>query len=351
MSDDVFRKLQERLHQMPGSFPPTKSGVEIRLLKKLFAPDEAELFLELTDDPEDPATISARLGGDESELAARLEDMAVRGLVFRVREGDRRRYRALQFLVGIIDAQINRADAELADMIWEYLPQLTMARAAVRTKQMRIIPAAAVVDARTNVQPYNRLREMITDEDLIAVAPCMCRQVADAKGKNCDLPRETCLSFGEYAQYYMDNGVARKITKSELLELLELAEEKGLVINSANVKKVEIVCLCCSCHCNALRAFKILPQTDFIVNVHYQARIDPELCNACGTCLERCTIEAIKEGDETMEINPGKCIGCALCVTACPEEAIELVDKDTVATPFEDNETMMDQVAIQRGLK
>jgi hypothetical protein len=37
MGEDVYRKLQEHLDQRPMEYPATKSGVEIDILKKLFA--------------------------------------------------------------------------------------------------------------------------------------------------------------------------------------------------------------------------------------------------------------------------------------------------------------------------
>jgi len=48
---DVYRKLQEHLNKMPVGFPATQSGVEIRVLKHLFTPKEAEVALHLKFQP------------------------------------------------------------------------------------------------------------------------------------------------------------------------------------------------------------------------------------------------------------------------------------------------------------
>ena len=45
--EDVYRKLQKHLDSMPVGFPATASGVEIRILKQLFTPDEAKIALKL----------------------------------------------------------------------------------------------------------------------------------------------------------------------------------------------------------------------------------------------------------------------------------------------------------------
>jgi ferredoxin len=47
-----------------------------------------------------------------------------------------------------------------------------------------------------------------------------------------------------------------------------------------------------------------------------------DACTACGSCLESCPAEAIKEGDEKYTINPDLCIDCGSCVETCPAEAI-----------------------------
>jgi NAD-dependent dihydropyrimidine dehydrogenase PreA subunit len=42
----------------------------------------------------------------------------------------------------------------------------------------------------------------------------------------------------------------------------------------------------------------------------------------CGSCVETCPAEAIKEGDPQYTIDADLCIDCASCVDACPVEAI-----------------------------
>ncbi|KPL17221.1 MAG: hypothetical protein AMS23_09630 [Bacteroides sp. SM1_62] len=47
---DSCQKLAKRLDQIPNGFPKTGSGVELRLLAKLFTPEEAALALNLNPD-------------------------------------------------------------------------------------------------------------------------------------------------------------------------------------------------------------------------------------------------------------------------------------------------------------
>ena len=40
---NIYTRLREHLDELPGGFPATETGVEIRILKRLFSPPEAEL--------------------------------------------------------------------------------------------------------------------------------------------------------------------------------------------------------------------------------------------------------------------------------------------------------------------
>jgi ferredoxin len=56
------------------------------------------------------------------------------------------------------------------------------------------------------------------------------------------------------------------------------------------------------------------------------AKVDCDLCTACGACIDVCPTEAIAmNGDETCAVvDPGLCTACGACVDECPTGAIEL---------------------------
>jgi hypothetical protein len=45
---DVYRRLQRHLDELPVGYPATASGVELRILERLFTPEEAEVALALS---------------------------------------------------------------------------------------------------------------------------------------------------------------------------------------------------------------------------------------------------------------------------------------------------------------
>jgi Na+-translocating ferredoxin:NAD+ oxidoreductase subunit B len=73
MSEDSYESLRAFLDAMPGGFPATNTGIEIKILKKLFSPDEAELTMKLKEDPEPVSEIANRIGMEEGELGENLK--------------------------------------------------------------------------------------------------------------------------------------------------------------------------------------------------------------------------------------------------------------------------------------
>ena len=145
MSDDTYTRLREFLDKLPAGYPETPTGLEIKILKKLFTLEQAELTVQLSESPESVAEIAQRIGADESILADKLEDMALRGLIFRVREGDQKKYQAFQFIIGIYEFQVNAIDKEFSEMMEEYLPYFGLALAEVKTSQLRVVPLESSV--------------------------------------------------------------------------------------------------------------------------------------------------------------------------------------------------------------
>ena len=347
--DDIYIQLRDFLDKMPAGFPTTPTGVELKILKKLFTPEQADLTMKLKNEPEEVPVIAERVGMDASEMAEKLEEMAQKGLIFRVRSGDKRLYQAYQFVIGIYEFQLKNLDREFCELFEEYLPYLGTAMMSVNTRQMRVIPVESSVQSEAKVATYNRVRELVEGQEIFCVSQCICRKEQELLGNPCDRPQEICLGFGDFAQYYIDNSMGRKIDKEEALKLLDHAEKSALVLAPVNTQKLEAICCCCPCCCPNLKYTKMMPRPADMVQAYYQARIDPDLCTGCGDCIERCQIDAIQEGDGISEMVDGRCIGCGLCVSTCPTEAISLVPRSDRDAPPLDMPDMLNRIARERA--
>ena len=350
MTEDVYTRLRKFLDDLPVGYPETPTGVELKILKKIFTIEEAELTIQLSETPELVNDIAKRLDQDEQYLAKMLEDMAQKGLIFRVREGDEKKYQAFQFMVGIYEFQVNAIDKEFSEMMEEYLPYFGLSLMDVKTSQLRVVPLESSVGFSGAVAPYNQIRELVKEQEIMAVTPCICRKEQGFLGNECHKPMDTCLSFGRFAQYYIDNNFGRQINGEEALGVLDMAEEEGLVLSPTNSQEIEAICCCCSCCCPALRYIKFAPRPADHITSYYEAKIDPDLCTACEECIERCEMEAIKIDDDVSEIIDGRCIGCGLCVPTCASEAITMhLKPDSPVPPITFQDTF-EQIRSERKL-
>lgn len=137
------------------------------------------------------------------------------------------------------------------------------------------------------------------------------------------------MMFDIAADYYIDNGLGREITREEAEQVLLKAEESGLVHCSSNHKGQKIfICNCCGCCCKALAAITKYENPGLITKSNFYAAVDTETCDGCEACPDRCQVEAIHMADDIAVITLEKCIGCGLCVSTCPTESIRMVHKD-----------------------
>jgi len=190
----------------------------------------------------------------------------------------------------------------------------------------RVIPVNKSIEAgKQKILDADSVDKIIESAEVIAVTKCTCRVIAH----KCDKPLEVCLQVNNAARYTLDRGSGRELTKAEALAILRKCEEDGLVHVTMNKMHVgHFICNCCDCCCQALplvikEGLKICDPSRFA------AKIDPDLCSSCETCLDRCYFNALEltetaGGSETMSVIRNKCMGCGLCQITCPEEAISM---------------------------
>lgn len=335
---DLYRQLQQHLDRMPVGFPATESGVELRILRRLFSPEDAWVALRLSAIAEPVATILRRVRRrfTRDTLAPALDSMADRGLILKAGR-THPRYGKLPFVVGIYERQLTRLDAELERDILEYF-DTGFARAlhTKQTPQMRTVPVNISLAPARDVATYDDIRGYVRHADgPFAVMPCICRLGRSLVGQPCRQTsrRETCLTFGSAAAGLVEAGEARAVSREEMLGLLEDADRDGLVLQPGNTQAPIFVCCCCGCCCGVLTTAKQLPEPAEYFATNYYAQGDAERCEGCGTCLPRCPMEAIDLDSGAAVVSRARCIGCALCVSDCPTEALSLVHKETARVP------------------
>ena len=104
-------------------FPATASGIELKILRYLFSEDDAVMFLALSHTLETPESVASRLGQTTDDIAVRLDDMAERGLLFRVKKETGAKYGAIPFVHGLFEFQVKNLKRDLAEMVEQYFDE------------------------------------------------------------------------------------------------------------------------------------------------------------------------------------------------------------------------------------
>lgn len=352
---DVYRKLQQHLDNMPVGFPATESGVELRILKRLFTPEEAEIGLLLSVVPEELERIHRRAKGTglaREELERTLDRMVEKGSILGAGRPDRRRYSKAQLAVGMYEFQVDRLTKEFQQDVEQYFKEgFGEAFHGPRTGQMRTIPINARFVPERKVGRYDDARQLIEGtKGPIAVMNCVCRQGQDLKDEPCRQTdaRRVCMTFRGAARRLIEEGTAQPVSCEEALAYARKAEEDGMVLQPENTQDPHFICFCCGCCCGVLRTAKQFPRPAEYLQSNYRAVVDSELCTECETCRSRCPMDALDSSDGATRVDPHRCIGCALCVTTCPSEALSLVAKERETVPPSDQRSLYKKIMVER---
>lgn len=327
--EEVYKRLAEKLHELPHGFPPTETGVELKILRKIFAPEEAEMALKMRPMPETVEAVAARLGKPAGDMQAILDDMVFKGQIGSVKMNGQQVYMLAPFVVGIFEFQLNRLDKELGDLMEEYAPALLGTLGSFGPSLMRVVPINARIEGRHEVHPYEDVRLLLEGAESFNLMECICRKGQALQGNPCKHSLEVCLAFSNSAGAFDKSPRGRTVSKDEALEVLKKSEEEGLVHCTYNVQSGNMfVCNCCPCCCGILRGIKSFNAPFLLSKSDYFASIDEEACSACGVCAdERCPMEAIVEENGSYSVVPERCIGCGACTATCPTDAISLIRK------------------------
>jgi len=338
--DQIYRNLQIHLDSMPIGFPATESGADIRVLKAYFTPDEALLATCIEYNPISLKRIFSSTkdqGMTLEETESKLDSMVQKRIIYENvnPKTNEKLYGNLPYAIGFFETHVNRLTKEMAEADEEYALPFIKEFLGEKTgiPQMRTVPINAAITHENNIMSYDNAREILENvKGPYAVAPCVCVQSRELIGIKCKHDMiERCMVN---SQNYLDRGDAREISKAEAFEILQKAEENGLVIQPGNTKDAGGFCLCCGCCCGILLNGKLLEKPDQLFASNFFSEVNEEECTGCRTCEEVCPMDAIVI-NEVSHIIRERCIGCGVCVSKCPSGAIHLRDKEKKIVPPE----------------
>jgi ferredoxin len=323
---DVYSKLAEKV-QMPNSrWIPM-------ILKKIISPEEGEMLLTL---PLSVSEFAEKYQVDEVAAENKLEELANKGVCLPLGKNGETKYCCVNNIIQVHDATIHGAlnknyepvPFEIIEM-WkhfretEWLEVLKVMEKAPPSRRGRCIPSWSTVKDESELSPIENLRTIMEKAPAIAVVDCPCRWLQFQQGE-CDKPTFTCLSLTKGSvKYILDRKIGKQLTLEEGYELLERCEEWGLIPTTGGTDQPRQICMCSAPECIILRA-QTLYGYDLWDRSRFDAVVDPEKCEACETCIDRCQMGAIKMEKEVAQVDVEKCFGCGICVVTCPADALSM---------------------------
>lgn len=354
MSTNPYKLLAERLDALPNGFPPTDDGAELRVLAKLFTPEEAALAAQLRLTRETAEQIAARIGGDADALGKQLKAMARRGLIAAGRAEGGIGYKLMPFVVGIYEMQFSTMDAELARLFEDYYRRAFAKAMNAAPPVHRVIPVGKTVQNDVEVRPFESAAEIINGAKAWGVLDCICRKQKALIGEPCEHPIEMCMTMSQVPDAFATMPAIRALTRDEALATLRRAAEAGLVHSvSNNQEGLWYICNCCTCSCAILRGMKELGVANVVARSAFVNRVDDALCIGCELCLPKCQFDALAMDGKIVRVNETRCVGCGVCVLACDQDALRLARRpadQVLPTPLTENDWRAERAAV-RGIK
>ena len=352
MSDDVYFKLGERLNQYQVKMLLVEPYLNI--LREIYREEEAGVGSELPIGAYPASELAAMLGWDEKSLTEVLETMADRGTVFVTKEEGISHYALTPFVPGVVEFQLMRGtdtpkdrkvarmlhdfmEGDIKEMTREALKDPEIAKQMIRDAPARTITVEEELPQGTQIYPFEKLTELVDQESFFAAAKCYCRHHAYLIDQPCKVegvPEYSCLMFGKAAEYIVDRGFGKQITREEAHQILEATEEAGLVHNTNNwIENTGFICNCCGCCCGFLKIVKEYDSSAWLESSNFKVQADLDECVGCGDCIDRCQMDALSLEDEVVAIDEDRCIGCGNCVTVCPSECLSMVRRSEKSPP------------------
>lgn len=341
---DIFRRVGQKLDNL---HVRCSWNDDLKaLVKALFTEDEAEIFVRLPYVFSDLACIRKITKLPEKRLQKLLESLCGKGLVVDVWVKDRYYYMPSPMLIGVFEFTMMRAGKDATPAEWgplfyrllennnSYYDPNMGAGQVMSPARIYLHDESVLSEEHTRILDYESATHIVDTSSKCAVGICSCRhEKLHAGAKKCDLPLETCASFGWAADYLIRRNMAHEVSKSQMKDNLALSREKGLVFCGDNVRRnVTFICQCCSCCCNLLLGVSRHGYPNTVVTSSFIARVDEAACTGCVKCDKACPVGAIEMREKPTSAKPRKlavvkealCLGCGVCTMKCTKKAIRM---------------------------
>jgi Na+-translocating ferredoxin:NAD+ oxidoreductase subunit B len=338
MDMTVYEKLIDVMNAKSLSLPAVKCDEYFAFVRELFTPGEAEIAVAMPPGFSNIEKIAEKFANrDVSALAAQLEKMGDQCLV-QIKQADGvKLYELLPFIPGITELMFmgglaDERSRKVHQLMEQYIAALrkmgdeAKKQEATPSERRKKVSVTKDVEFKSTVVPIKEITEFLMNAEHIAAGTCICRYQSVLKNEPCGEPINNCLIVGPSAEFAAQRGFAKVITREDAIQRMEEADRAGLIHHYTNSPDhyTNLLCNCCQCHCSIMRGIKKSPVPGSIVIARYSVEIQEDDCTACGACIDRCQMDALKIANEKLTYNSSRCLGCGLCVSVCPTDSLVL---------------------------
>ncbi|MCR5663968.1 MAG: FAD-dependent oxidoreductase [Oscillospiraceae bacterium] len=313
---DLGKMITDRIPYKLGLKRLTETDPEYIILDRACSSDEiAEVMLKMgLRKPKTTAEIAKLTGKPESRIVELLTDAAEKGIVEYNWENPQheKQWYVQLFVPGI---------AEMTNMVlWqvEKYPELAdsfdkMTFLPLEGKThlippggdgigMHVIPVENAIPSGSKSVSIEHISHWLDKYDgHLSVGYCSCRNARRLyKQGSGEIQDDCCIGLGDFADYLIETGKGRPITKEEALSICQRAEENGYVHQTTNIDGEDKIFGLCNCDigvCFALRTSQYF-NTPNLSASSFRAHVDKEKCVACGKCVEVCPAGAVMLGQK-----------------------------------------------------
>ena len=167
---------------------------------------------------------------------------------------------------------------------------------------MHVIPVEKAIPAKNESASIEHISHWLDKYDgHFSVGYCSCRNARRLFGEGSgEIQDDCCIGLGDFADYLVETGKGRYITREEVLQICQRAEDNGYVHQVTNIDGSDKIFGLCNCDlgvCFALRTSQYFNTPNLSASA-YRAHVDKDNCVACGKCVEVCPAGAVKLGQK-----------------------------------------------------